>query len=599
MDPQQIVFLLILGSALVLLVSEWIRLDLTAMLIVIALAASDLLSPTEALSGFSSEPAILLVSMFVLSGGLNHTGLAGRLGGWIGRLSGDRVWRAVLVIMPSVALMAAFSHHLMVSALMLPVLLTLSRSHKLPAPRLLMPMALAASLGTTVTVIAAPAFLVARDQLERAGAATLGIFSIAPLGIALCLIGTLYVLVCGRWLLPQREGAKAEEDRFQLNRYFTELLVLEQSAQAGKAMTAFCKEHSERFTVVDWLRDGRSLARPWADKPLASGDLLLVHAAPDELAALDREQGLALHAVVQYGDELTEEDGRTAQRNERLVQAVIAPDSEFAGRSISEIDFLGRYGLVVVGLWRKHGFMYRELSKLELRPGDVVVMWGGQDAAQRLADHGSFLLLLPFEGRARAKPGKAWLAALIMGASVASAATELLPVSIAFLAGASTMVLSGCLSLKQAYESIEARLFVFIAGAIPLGLAMQRSGTANLFADWLSPLVAHWEVTWVLLALFAAAALLTQILSDTATTILLAPIAIGMSDPLDISAAATVISVAMGSVAAFITPIGHHGNLLVYEPGNYRFVDFVRVGTPLTVMLGIAVACIAPLLWPA
>ena len=497
MDPQQIVFLLILGSALVLLVSEWIRLDLTAMLIVIALAASGLLSPTEALSGFSSEPAILLVSMFVLSGGLNHTGLA------------------VLVIMPSVALMAAFSHHLMVSALMLPVLLTLSRSHKLPAPRLLMPMALAASLGTTVTVIAAPAFLVARDQLERAGAATHGIFSIAPLGIALCLIGTLYVLVCGRWLLPQREGAKAEEDRFQLNRYFTELLVLEQSAQAGKAMTAFCKEHSERFTVVDWLRDGRSLARPWADKPLASGDLLLVHAAPDELAALDREQGLALHAVVQYGDELAEEDGRTAQRNERLVQAVIAPDSEFAGRSISEIDFLGRYGLVVVGLWRKHGFMYRELSKLELRPGDVVVMWGGQDAAQRLADHGSFLLLLPFEGRARAKPGKAWLAALIMGASVASAATELLPVSIAFLAGASTMVLSGCLSLKQAYESIEARLFVFIAGAIPLGLAMQRSGTANLFADWLSPLVAHWEVTWVLLALFAAAALLTQL--DPAT----------------------------------------------------------------------------------
>lgn len=167
MDPQQIVFLLILGSALVLLVSEWIRLDLTAMLIVIALAASGLLSPTEALSGFSSEPAILLVSMFVLSGGLNHTGLAGRLGGWIGRLSGDRVWRAVLVIMPSVALMAAFSHHLMVSALMLPVLLTLSRSHKLPAPRLLMPMALAASLGTTVTVIAAPAFLVARDQQAR------------------------------------------------------------------------------------------------------------------------------------------------------------------------------------------------------------------------------------------------------------------------------------------------------------------------------------------------------------------------------------------------------------------------------------------------
>lgn len=598
MEPQQILFLLILASALVLLVTEWIRLDLTAILMIIALATSGLLSPSEALSGFSSEPAILLVSMFVLSGGLNHSGLAGRMGNWIGRLSGDQIWRAVLVIMPSVGLMAAFSHHLMVTALMLPVLLTLSRSHNLAASRLLMPMALAASLGTTVTVIAAPAFLVARDQIERAGSAAMGVFSIAPLGLTLCLIGTVYILVFGRWLLPQREGTKTEPDQFQLDRYFTELLVLENSPQAGKAMNAFSKEHGERFTVVDWLRDGRAMERPWTDKRLASGDLLLVHAKPDELVAWNHQQGLALHAVVQYGEELPEENGNASRRKERLVQAVIGPDSNFAGRSISEVDFLGRYGVVVVGLWRKHGFMYRELSKLELRPGDVVVMWGDQDVVQRLADHGSFLLLLPFAGRERTT-GKARLSAIIMAANIAAAATEMLPVSIAFLAGAAAMVLSGCLSLKQAYESIEPRLFVFIAGAIALGLAMERSGTADLLADWLSPLVAHWKVTWVLLALFTTAALLTQILSDTATTILLAPIAIGMSDQLDISAAAMVISVAMGSVAAFLTPIGHHGNLLVYEPGNYRFVDFVRVGTPLTILLGLAVAWLAPLLWPA
>jgi di/tricarboxylate transporter len=173
------------------------------------------------------------------------------------------------------------------------------------------------------------------------------------------------------------------------------------------------------------------------------------------------------------------------------------------------------------------------------------------------------------------------------------------PVTISFLAGAAAMVASGCLNLRQAYESVEVRIFVFIAGAIPLGLAMEQTGTATLFADWLSGFVAGWSPTWVLLALFLIAALLTQILSDAATTILLGPIALGMAALLDISAPAMVFTVAMGAVAAFLTPIGHHGNLLVYEPGNYRFVDFVRVGTPLTLLFGIALAFLAPLVWPA
>jgi di/tricarboxylate transporter len=597
MEPAQIIFLAILAAALVLLVTEWIRLDLIAVLVVAALAASGVLSPADALAGFSSDPAILLASMFVLSGGLNHTGLAGRLGGWIGRLSGDSVWRAVLVMMPCVALMAAFSHHLMVTAMMLPVILALNREHNLPASRLMMPMAFAASLGTTMTVIAAPAFLVARDLLVRGGADEVGIFSIAPIGFVLCVIGTLYVLLFGRWLLPQRDGIKAEQDRFRLERYYTELVVLEQSPQAGKSMGDFRKEHAERFQVEDWLRDGRSRSRPWNRKHLAAGDLLLVRANPDELAALDKQQGLALHAVVQYGEEIPDDKRKNLQSDERLVQAVIGPDSELLGRSIGDVDFLSRYGVVVVGLWRKHGFVRSELSKLRLRAGDLVVLWGEQAALDRLADNPSFLLLLPFAGRAR-RTGKAWLAGLIMAGSVLAAATGLLPVTIAFLSGAATMVLSGCLSLKQAYESIEVRIFVFIAGAIPLGLAMEQTGTAALFADWLSPLVSHWSPGWVLLALFMIAALFTQILSDAATTVLLGPIALGMAGALDISAPAMVFSVAMGAVSAFLTPIGHHGNLLVYEPGNYRFADFVRVGAPLTLLLGLAVACMAPLLWP-
>lgn len=597
MDQQQIVFLVILIGALVLLVTEWIRLDLTGVFIVAALAATGLLSPADALSGFSSEPAILLASMFVLSAGLSHTGLAERLGAWVGRLSGESLARAVLVIMPGVALMAAFSHHLMITAMMLPVILTLNRTQNIPASRLMMPMAFAASLGTTMTVIAAPAFLVARSLLQRTGEYEIGIFDITPVGIVLTLIGTAYILLFGRWVLPTREGATAEEDRFRLERYYTELVVLEDSPHSGKTMQDFRDEHEERFQVVDWLRHGQSRGRPWRRKELASGDLLLVRASPDELATLEKQQGLALHAVIQYGQEIPDEKKKDLPGSERLVQAVVGPDSELVGRNIGSIDFLSRYGVVVVGLWRKRGFMRKELSKVQLKGGDLLVLWGDQKALDQLADNPSFLLLLPFSARDR-KLGKGGLAALIMGGSVIAATTGLLPVTIAFLTGAAVMVLTRCLSLKQAYESVDTRIFVFIAGAIPLGLAMEQTGTAALFAGWLADVASPWETRWVLLALFLTAALFTQILSDTATTVLLGPIALGMSALLGISAPAMVFSVAMGAVVAFLTPIGHHGNLLVYEPGAYRFVDFVRVGTPLTLLLGLAVAFLAPIVWP-
>ncbi|HEX5766246.1 MAG TPA: SLC13 family permease [Woeseiaceae bacterium] len=597
MDLQQIIFLAILAVALVLLVTEWIRLDLTGVFIVVALAGTGLLSPSEALSGFSSEPAILVASMFVLSGGLSYTGLTEALGRWIGRLSGESLSRAVLVIMPSVALMAAFSHHLMITAMMLPVILGLNRTHNIPSSRLMMPMAFAASLGTTMTVVAAPAFLVARNLLQRTGEHDVGIFDITPIGIVLTLIGTAYILLLGRWLLPTREGATAEEDRFRLERYYTELVVLEDSLYKGKSMQEFQEEHEERFQVVDWLRDGQSRARPWQRKEIAPHDLLLVRASPDELATLEKQQGLALHAVMQYGEVIPDEKAKDLPGSERLVQAVVGPDSELIGRNIGSVDFLARYDVVVVGLWRKRGFMRKELSKVVLKAGDLLVLWGDQKALDRLADNPSFLLLLPFSARDR-KLGKGWLAGLIMGGSVVAATTGVLPVTIAFMTGAAVMVLTGCLSLKQAYDSVDTRIFVFIAGAIPLGIAMEQTGTAALFAGWLAELVGPWETTWVLLALFLTASLFTQILSDTATTILLGPVALGMAALLDISAPAMVFSVAMGAVVAFLTPIGHHGNLLVYEPGDYRFADFVRVGTPLTLLLGLAVAFLAPVVWP-
>ena len=595
MDPQQIVFLVILGTALALFISGRLRVDVVAMLTLLALALTGILDAKQALAGFSSEPAIIVAAVFVLSAGLSATGITDRLGAAIGRAAGGSEWRTIAVVMPATALLAAFSHHVMVTAMMLPIMMRLARERKLAASRLLMPMSLAASLGTTLTLFSAPAFLLASDLLNRTEGTGLDIFAITPIGVVLVLLGTAYMLL-GRWLLPRRMGEASQTDYLRLERYYTELLVEPGSPWIGRAREDFEASFAERLQVVDWLRHGMRRRRQDGDSPLDAGDVLLVRASPDEIASIRNEPGLALHAVAKYGDTPSAERRTDVLGEEQLIQAVVAPRSEFIGRSVAEIDFLRTLGVVVVGLWRREGWLHGELSEQRLEEGDLLVLWGRQQDFEPLATHHGFLMLMPFEGRQTSRR-RAPVALAIMAATVVAAATELLPPQIAFLAGAVAMVLSRCVSIENAYQQIDVRIFVMIAGVIPLGIAMEQTGTARLVADLLMAHAAHWPVFALLLVMFGTAALLTQILSDAATTVLLAPIALALAQGLGLPPTPFVVCTAMGAVASFLTPIGHHGNLLILNPGQYTFGDFLRVGMPLTLAIALATAWMARWLW--
>ena len=235
---------------------------------------------------------------------------------------------------------------------------------------------------------------------------------------------------------------------------------------------------------------------------------------------------------------------------------------------------------------------------MRLKPGDVLVLQGDAEALTRVRNDRSFLMLVPFHGEPRLRR-KAPLAAAIMLATILLASSNWTSLQIAALAGAVAMVLTGCISPRRAYQSIDTRIYVFIAGAIPLGLAMQETGTANLLASWLQGLVAGWDIHWILMALFLTAGVITQVMSDAATTALFGPIAIALALSLDLRPEPFVVTVAMAAVTSFFTPIGHHGNLLVYGPGHYQFGDFVKVGVPLTFAVAIIVSLMAPLLWPS
>ncbi|MEO7774911.1 MAG: SLC13 family permease [Steroidobacteraceae bacterium] len=581
-------FLLILAAALVLFVRGTPRIDLTALLVLLSLVIGGILTPEQALSGFTSEPAIIVASVFVMAGGLNATGVTERIGHWIGRASGASEWRAILVIMPAVALLAAFSHHLMITAMMLPIVMRFARDHDVPASRLLMPMSLAASLGTTLTVFSAPAFLLAGDMLERQGSVGLRVFDITPIGVGLVTIGVIYIMLM-RWVIPRRSGVSSEQDYLRLERYYTELVVEPGSGWIGKPLSEFTTQFKERVQVVDRLRDDVRVTP--RNAPLQAGDVLLVRASPDELSSVKDEPGLALNAIAKYG-----ERAKATGASSELVQVVVGPGSEFAGRSIGDIDFYRTLGVLVVGLWRKSSFMVDKLSEVTLNEGDLLVLSGNTERFSELAQHRGFLMMVPFASRQKWRH-RAPLAIGTMLAVVALAASGWLPTQIVFLAGAVTMVLTGCISIEKAYHEIDVRIFVMIAGVIPLGVAMEKTGTAQLFANQLLAVSSGWSELVMLAVLFGAASLLTQILSDAATVVLIGPIAIAVAAALGLPPAPFVVCAALGAVASFLTPIGHHGNLLILGPGRYTFGDFLRVGLPLTMLLCATSAWMARALW--
>jgi di/tricarboxylate transporter len=374
-------------------------------------------------------------------------------------------------------------------------------------------------------------------------------------------------------------------------------VVLPESPLIGKTYMQMKERGTYNFKVTRWIRGGQTLRVPFADLTFEDGDILIIETTPSDLVTIRQEQGIDLRPVEEYKDHMpVQERGDDADIPEQLVQAVIAPHAEFIGQSIGEVDFREHFGVVVLGLWRQSGLIRDEIAKVKLEAGDVLVMQGHDDGIERVRAHPGFLMMVPFQGEGRS-PRKALTAAAIMIGAMVLAGSGLLELDIAMLAGAAGVVLTRCITPRQAYRSIDQRIFVFIAGAIPLGLAMRTSGVSELLAGGLATIVRPWEPFWILIAIFFIVSWLTQIMSDAATVALFAPVVISLASALGLPPEPFVVTVAMAAVASFWTPIGHHGNMLIYSPGRYTFKDFILVGGVLTVIVAFIVATLTLALW--
>jgi di/tricarboxylate transporter len=475
--------------------------------------------------------------------------------------------------------------------------------------RVLLPTLHGAALGGPITLMGVPALLVAGGVLTRAGRPPLSMFSTAPVALVLTAVGALFLMLLGRRLLPAR-GGDAAFGPLDHGEYVTELSICADSAFLGKTVADVERANTFRVFVTGWLRGGRPVRAPFSDRRLEAGDVLLVRTTPEEIVAIQREPGVELRPVVQHRPPPAERDGHAQQDDKtdtdpeafaaKLAQAIVGPGSDLAGRSLSDLDFRRRYGAVVVGLWRRRGWLSEELARIRLRPGDVLVIHGDEEALARVAGDPGFLMMVPVVGEHRLRH-RARLAIGILLATVALAGSGVLSVGIASLAGASAIVLTGCLRPRQAYRAIDARAYLFLAGAIPLGEALEKSGAARVAAGWLqlgvgglasSPLL-------VLVALFTLGALATQLLSDVATVAVLGPVAAALAEALGRPPEAFVVCLALAAVTTILTPFAHPSAQFVAGPGRYRPTDFLRVGIPLAVLNGLVITLAAQLLWPA
>lgn len=614
--------LIILTVAIVLFITEWIRLDVVAIGVVVALMLTGILSTAEGLAGFSNSAVITITALFVVGGGIMQTGLAGAIGRRILAVAGRSQTRLLVVIMGAVSFMSGFMSNTGTVAVLLPAIVSLARSAKRSPAKLLMPMAFAASLGGAATLIGTPPNLIASDALREAGFGPLGFFDFTLVGFALVVSGMLYVVFLGQRLLPE---AKPQQDLqrvenpeelielYRLPDNLFRLRVRRNSRLIGQNVFGSGLRREFNVTVLEVIRRARpqSVVRvghqrlvlesdqhetivPDASTEMQLDDILIVKGDGNDIghAAAVFNLGVQPAGEAEKESLISDEVG--------LAEVLLPPRSDALGKTIIEMRFGSLYNLTVLGISRPGYRETLDLKSTPLRFGDTLLVQGAWGNILRLRQKRRDFIVV---GQPEAMTGapnkqKAPLAFLVMMGMLVLIVSGAVPVATASMLAALAMVLVGCLSMDDAYASIDWKSIVLIAGMIPMSTALEKVGLVQVVSQWLTTSLGDFGPVVVMAALFIMTAIFTQVLSNTATTVLLAPIAVVTASQLGVQPHAFVLAVAYGASQAFASPVASPVNTMVMGAGNYRFSDYIKLGLPLIFINLVVALILLPLLFP-
>jgi di/tricarboxylate transporter len=578
----------ILVVAVVLFASEKFSVDLVALMVLSALLILGLVNPQEGLSGFSNQATITVGAMFILSAGLQKTGAVGALGRTLIRMGRNQTV-LLLVIMVTVGAVSAFINNTAAVAVFLPLVLAISARRKISASKLLIPLSYASQFGGVCTLIGTSTNLLVSSISEETGHGAFSMFEFSRLGTLMLAAGVLYMVLIGRWFLPSRRTENLAE-AYHLGEYITELRVLPGSALVGKTIiqTKFGQIHDA--TVLEILRDNEKIWSP-LNEPVQAGDILLVRGKIKELMDLKATEKLEIEPEFKLQESALEAE------NLMLVEALIAPRSRLIGHTLSEVDFRRNYNAIVLAAQRRSHTLHDKLSQVRFRFGDALLLQAPKEEIARLRRDDNFIILQEIEEPSLRRT-KVPIALGIIAAVVGMAAAGVLPILQTAILGCIAMVLTRCLTLEEAYAAIDWKVIILLAGILPLGIAMDKSGAAQFITGHALNLVGQYGPIAVLAALYLLTAILTEFMSNNAAAVLLAPIAISTAAGIGVDPKPLLMAICFAASTSFATPIGYQTNTMVYNPGGYKFTDYMWAGIPLNLIFwGMAVYFI-PQFWP-
>ena len=596
MSIDIIIVLFIILLAFILFVSEALPIDVVAITVLSMLLITGQLTPSESISGFSNPAVITIAILFVLSHALQKTGVLEYLVIKINQLVSRSLVIGLAVYLVCIALASALVNNTAIVAIFMPVTIRMAEKYHISPSKVLMPLSYAAILGGTLTLIGTSTNLLVNSIFINSGPYTpLGMFEFSRYGIFLLVVGLTYVVLVAYRILPSRTVTSSLTKSYHMGGYLTELKIGDDSPLVGG--TTLDRQISQNYdvTILGIQRNKKLLSTNLRETPLEAGDILLVRGSVENFFSMKE-----IEKVYMLTDEKLNQEELTKEEN-LLVECLVTNQSDLVGQSLKETNFRRRFGSFVLAIRREGDILRKKIAHVILRAFDTLLVYGSREKIREMRDSGGFILLTEVE-RSLRKHRFWWLSILVIIGIVFFAALSLVPILKGAIIGLAILLVARVISPLEAYNSINWQIIVLIGCLIPLGIAIQSSGTAKMIGNTMVNLLRfvpdNQQATFLLAMVYLVAMILTEVSSNAATAIIMTPITLAASANLGLDPRPFIFAICYAASASFITPIGYQTNLMVYGPGGYKFSDYIRVGLPLSITLWVMAVILIPILWP-
>ncbi|MDE0724543.1 MAG: SLC13 family permease [Alphaproteobacteria bacterium] len=589
MDFQILTVLLIVAGSIILFVSEKFPVDMVAMMVLVALLLTGLVEEDMILNGFSNPATITVAGMFILSAALQRTGVVRFLANKIYAVAGKSKTRLNLVLMSTCGTLSAFINNTATVAVLLPLAMRFSDERGISPSRILMPLSFAAQFGGVCTLIGTTTNLLMNLFLIGAGLEPFGMFEFAKFGLICFAVGIVYMLFASKYMLKDREQTESLSEDYRLQDYMTEMRVLKGSPLIGqRGQDNALTEIGGR--IIEMVRDGKIV---WAahNSTIHEGDLLVIRGDVDRILESESRLKLEDWAKGHLNASHLESDDIS------LLEVIVPTGSPIVGRTLTQLDFYWRYHAAVLGVRRRGSVLKTRIRDITFKEGDTLLVQGHKNDLLHLADDAEFAYLQDLS-TLKLKTSKAFLSVVILASVVGAAAIGTVSILTAALCGALAVGFTKCLTAKEIYNAVDLRVILLLAGLIPLGAAMESSGAVSSLVDIVMASLGSYGPIYGLGGIYILTMVLTAVMSNNATAVLIAPLALQVANSFGADPKPFLIAVTFAASTCFATPVGYQTNTMVYGPGGYKYIDFLKVGLPLNIIFFILAMVFLPLIWP-